>query len=566
MQRMRRSFLPKDLLINSWIDLAPYFEFLEQETIETSKSLVKWLSCRSELFSVYEEELAWRYIRTNCNTKDEALFESYNDFISETQTKVESFSNKLDKKLIASPAWSNLNDEKYQLLLRSVKTGIDLFREENVMIKADLQQKINEYGQIVADMSIEHQGEIYTMPSAGNFLLDTDPRLRKEIFEKMTNRSLEDKDRLDNLLTELIHLRHQLALNAGFENYRDYKYVELERFDYGVKEVHHFHRAIELEVKPLVEEIHRERLAALNYDKLRPYDLKVDKHLLPALEPFSTSDELIEKSIEVFTRIEPQFGSYLKTMQDLKYLDLDSRLSKAPGGFNYPLFESNVPFIFMNATGNLRDLETMMHEGGHAIHSFLSAHLEWVDFKQTPTEVAELASMSMELMSMDYWDTFFTPEELLRARRSQLEGVLEVLPWVATVDAFQDWLYTNPYHSLAERRLAWRKIAQRFGSSVVDWSDYEEVYSYRWQSQLHIFEVPFYYIEYAMAQLGAIGVWRNFKMDKSKAVNQYTEALTAGFTRSIPGLYELAGVKFDFSTDYIRELMNFVNSELNRLK
>ncbi len=565
MKKTPRTFLPSDLSIHTWEDIAPYFDALEQRSLATKADIETWLAQRSELFSAYDEELAWRYIRMNCNTNNEELFHGFNQFIANTQAKVETYSNRLDKKLHDSPAYELFPEEKYQLMFRSIRTGIELFREENVEIKADLQQQINEYGLISSNMSVEHDGETYTMQAAGNFLQNTDRSLRQVIFEKMGKRRLEDKERLDVLLDDLLAKRHRLALNAGFDNYRDFKYVEMERFDYGVDDVHRFHEAIEQEVKPLVEEIHRKRLAQLEYDRLRPYDLKVDPSMLPPLQPFITGSELLEKSIRVFHRIKPEFGEFLDTMRRMEYLDLESRLGKAPGGFNYPLYESNVPFIYMNATGNLRDLETLMHEGGHAIHSFLSAPLDLVDFKQTPTEVAELASMSMELMSMDYWDEFFNPSDWIRAKRSQLEGVLDVLPWVATIDAFQDWLYTHPGHSHNERKEAWTHIAARFGSSLVDWSGYEDIAAYRWQAQLHIYEVPFYYIEYAMAQLGAIGVWRNFESDKNSAIEAYTRALSAGYTRNIPALYELAGVRFDFSASYIRELMQFVQKELSKL-
>ena len=251
-------------------------------------------------------------------------------------------------------------------------------------------------------------------------------------------------------------------------------------------------------------------------------------------------------------------------MQERGFLDLDSRKGKAPGGYNYPLYESNIPFIFMNATGNVRDLTTMVHEGGHAIHSFLSKDLELVYFKELTSEIAELASMSMELISMEHWDIFFdNKEELKRAKLEQIRGLITVLPWIATVDKFQHWIYTHPTHSVPDRIENWNKIARKFSSKIIDYETCEWYFTNSWQKQLHIFEVPFYYIEYGFAQLGAIAIWRNYKLNPEKTLNQYENALKLGYSVPISQVYETAGIKFDFSEKYIGELMEFVKKELN---
>jgi oligoendopeptidase F len=253
-------------------------------------------------------------------------------------------------------------------------------------------------------------------------------------------------------------------------------------------------------------------------------------------------------------------------MKEMGHLDLDSRIGKAPGGFNYPLYEIGVPFIYMNAAGTLRDLVTMVHEGGHAIHSFLTRDLELTEFKSVPSEVAELASMGMELISMDFWDEFFTNEDdLKRAQKEQLEKVISTLPWVAAIDKFQHWIYENPNHTEKERYDKWKEIMNTFGSAVVDWSGFEDVRSNLWQKQLHLFEVPFYYIEYGMAQLGAIALWRNYKQNPEKTIKQYKEALKLGYTKSIGEIYKTAGIEFNFTRNYVRELMHFVSDELKKL-
>jgi oligoendopeptidase F len=340
----------------------------------------------------------------------------------------------------------------------------------------------------------------------------------------------------------------------------------LGRFDYTVQDCFDFHKAIETETLPILDDFAKARKESLKVDSLRPWDKAVDPELRPPLKPFGSGEELTEKTIEVFRRLDPYLGDCLAIMRQMGHLDLESRKGKAPGGYNYPLAEIGVPFIFMNATSTLRDMVTIMHEGGHAIHNFLTRELELNDFKSTPSEVAELASMSMELLSMDHWDVFFEDEaELKRARREHLEDIIETLPWVATIDQFQHWIYEHPTHSLEERRAAWNEIFGRFSDRVTDWSGLEKERDYLWQKQLHLYEVPFYYIEYGMAQLGAIAVWRNFRRNREEGLAGYRRALALGYMKSIPEVYAAAGIRFDFSREYIRELMDFVREELDDL-
>jgi oligoendopeptidase F len=367
------------------------------------------------------------------------------------------------------------------------------------------------------------------------------------------------------LFNKLIALRNQVALNAGFENYRDYMFAALGRFDYAPEDCFAFHAAIQQEVVPLIKQFNEKRTKELGY-QLRPWDLEVDTQNREALEPFTSGSDLLDKTVKCFRKVDDYFAWCIETMDNMQRLDLESRKGKAPGGYNYPMAETSVPFIFMNAASSTRDVETMVHEGGHAVHSFLSKDLELAAFKNCPSEVAELASMSMELISYDGQDEFYrTPEELKRAKEEHLEGIIKVLPWIATIDKFQHWIYTHPKHTADERKLYWIELSKEFGTGMVDWSGYEQVQSYTWQKQLHLFEVPFYYIEYGMAQLGALGVWRNFLTDKSKAVKQYKEALSLGYTKPIGEIYKTAGVEFNFSDTYIKSLMEFVKAELNKL-
>jgi len=564
--KLKRNFIKEDIIIKSKEDIIPYLEDLKNRTVNSVEDLKKWWADRSETNAFLEEDAAWRYIKMSCNTADEKLAESFNFFVKEIEPVVSEYSDILDKKLINSEFFDKLDKKKYEVAKKKIKRSIELFRKENIDLFSELQQKEREFGTISGAMTVEYNGEEMTLQKAGNYLKDTNREVRKEIFELIHKRRFQDNEKLDALLSELIQKRHKVAQNADFDNYRDFMHSALKRFDYSIDDCISFHNSIKSEVLPIIDKINEHRKSKLGYDVLKPYDTSVDVDLKPALKPFKDGDELIDKAIEVFTKVRPQYGEYLKIMKENSFLDLNSRKGKSPGGYNYPLYESNIPFIFMNATGNQRDLETMMHEGGHAIHSFLSSNLELVDFKELPSEVAELASMSMELISSEYWNVFYADnEELKRAKRNHLEGVLSVLPWIATVDKFQHQLYLNPDHNGEDRKEIWNTIAKEFGSSVVDWTGYEHYYSVLWQRQMHIFEVPFYYIEYGIAQLGAIAIWRNFKNNPQKALDDYENALKLGYSVSIPEIYKTAGIEFNFSKKYISELMDFVNSELKKL-
>ena len=423
-----------------------------------------------------------------------------------------------------------------------------------------------EYGSISAEMVIEWEGSRLTLPKANVILKDTDRQKREKVFRLINNRRLEDSANLNQLYTELIRLRHQVAQNSGFDNYRDYKFVDLCRFDYNAEHCRAFHKSIASGTIPLLRKFDEERKKKLGLKELRPWDSQVDISGKPGLKPYNDDKDLIRKSILCFSEIDPYFGQCLDVMARMGHLDLDSREGKAPGGFNYPLYEIGVPFIFMNSAGTLRDMVTMMHEGGHAVHSFLSRDLEITSYKDLPSEVAELASMSMELITMEHWGVFFDDEEdYRRARLEQLRQIIETLPWIAQIDKFQHWIYENPEHSVEERELQWVSLMDEFGSPLLDWSGLEKEKRNLWQKQLHLFEVPFYYIEYGMAQLGAVAVWRNYIRDSKKAIADLRKALSLGYTRPIGEIYKAAGISFDFSSGYVDELMHFVGSEIEKL-
>ena len=565
--KLKRSYIPDQLLINNWGSIRNFFEDLEKRNIDQVKELEKWLVDRSELEAVLEEELAWRYIKMNCDTEDEKLAEKFNFFVTYIEPEISKYTDILNRKFLQAKSFPKLDENKYFVMARAIKKRIEMFREENVPIIAELQKMEQEYGVISSKMTIHYEDKELTLQQAANYLKEVKPDVRKEVYELISGRRNIEINKFDDLLSKLIEKRHQVAKNAGYKNYKEYKFEDLGRFDYSPEDCEKFHDSIKITVLPLVENIHLNRKNKLNYRNLKPFDLDVDIDLKPPLKPFKTSKELVRKTIDCFKEINGNFAKFITTMQAEGYLDLESRKGKAPGGFNYPLYESNIPFIFMNATGNIRDVETMVHEGGHAIHSFLSSGLELVDFKSLPSEVAELASMSMELISMEHWDHFFNNvTDLKRAKLSQLEGIINVLPWIAKLDKFQNWLYENPDHNHEERKLKWKEIATDFGSSIIDWNGYEKNFDFQWQKQLHIFEVPFYYIEYGIAQLGSIAIWRNYKLNPEKTIENYMNALSLGYSTTIPEIYEKAGIEFNFSEEYVRELMIFVTNEINELR
>ncbi len=565
-EKLKRHFIPNDFKLTDWASLEPYLKNLLEREINSREDLEHWMKDSSELEAVISEDACWRQIKMTCDTENKALEESFTFFVIEIQPHIQPYADKLNKKLIESPFTSALDHKRYFTYLRSVKKNIELFRENNIPLQSELSVLAQQYGVISGKMTVEVNGQEYTLQQASKFLESHDRSLREKVYFKIQERRLKDKDALNEMYSQLIEKRHQVALNAGFKNYRDYKFVEMGRFDYSKEDCFKFHEAVKQHVLPLVDLIYQNKRKKLNLDTLRPWDTEAEPDGTTPLNPFKNSDDLIEKSINCFHQLRPFFGECLKKMKAIGHLDLESRKGKAPGGYNCPLAESGAPFIFMNAAGQMHDVTTMVHEGGHAVHSFLAHPLELSSFKEYPMEIAEVASMAMELFTMDYWNTFFTnDEELQRAKEHQLERVITIFPWIAIIDKFQHWVYENPTQPLAERSDKWMEILNEFSSSAIDWSGLDEYRRVAWQRQLHLFEVPFYYIEYGIAQLGAIGMWKQFKENKEMALDNYTTALSLGGTRTLPELYESAGLKFDLSAEHIESLMLFVQKELEKI-
>ena len=561
-----RDYLPEKIEVSDWQVVESYFHELLSRKIQSVEELKIWLRNRSEIEAFLQEELGWRYIRMSCDTANEEYSTAFNFFVGEIQPKIAPLSHQLDQFLLSNAFLSQLNGRPYEILLRQVKKRVEIFRETNVPLFAELQQKEQEFSSISGAMSIDWEGQEITLQQASNFLEQDDRNKREQVYKKIMARRAMDANRLDDLMNDLLRSRNEIAANADFKDFRDFMFASLGRFDYDANDCIQFHEAVEKFLVPINERIDAHHRKELNLDVLKPWDVSAAVKGKIPLQPFSSTEDAMTKTIACFHEIDPFLGSCMSQMKKANRIDLDSRKGKAPGGYNYPLYETGLPFIFMNSTNSLRDMVTLVHEGGHAVQSIVDRPLELVDFKNLPSEIAELASMSMELISMEHWHHYFeTEQELKMAKRKHLEDVLKGLPWIACVDAFQHWIYTNPNHSVEERTDAWSKTYERFASKSVDWSGVESVKKLLWQKQLHIYEVPFYYIEYGFAQLGAIAMWRNYRLNPSQTINQYLDALKMGYTASIAEVYERAGVRFDFSEDYIRELAGFVNEEWEKL-
>ena len=565
-KKLPRHFLPADFAITNWQGLEPWFKNLDERIINSLADLEQWLKDASELEAVISEDACWRQIKMTCDTENKELEESFTFFMMEIQPMIQPYSDKLNKKLVDCPFTKDLDQQKYFTYLRNVKKNIELFREANIPLQAELSVMQQQFGVISGKMTVEVNGQEYTLQQAAKFLEDSDRGLRELVYRKINERRLQDKKELNDLFSSLLQKRHQVATNTGFENFRDYRFVELGRFDYSKEDCYQFHEAVKLHVMPLVNQIYETKKKKLGLDTLRPWDVEAEPAGIQPLRPFTNGEELTEKTITCFDEMKPFFGDCLRKMKSMGHLDLESRKGKAPGGYNCPLAESGAPFIFMNAAGQLDDVTTMVHEGGHAIHSFLAHELALTGFKEYPMEIAEVASMSMELFSMNHWQVFFdNKEELTRAKEQQLERVITIFPWIATIDKFQHWVYENPNHTEEERAAKWFSILEEFSSPVIDFTGLEEYRRFGWQRQLHLYEVPFYYIEYGIAQLGAIGLWQQYKQNPANAINNYITALQLGGTKTLPELFVAAGLKFDLSPGHISQLMQFVKKELDAL-
>jgi oligoendopeptidase F len=561
-----RRFVPTQFDAGDWAQVAPLFDQLEARAPQcnTAADLERWLLDWSELRAALDEESAKREIAMTCHTDNPEAEQAYLHFIEKIDPQLKPRHFKLEQVYIAHPQRAALHRERYQVLDRDTQVHVELFRPENVPLETEEARLGQQYQKLAGSLTVRFRDEEKTLAQMGRYLEEPDRAVRQEAWELAANRRLQEAEKFDGLYDQLIQFRRQIARNAGFADYRDYAFRRLGRFDYSPGDCVRFHEAVEREIVPVVRELQAERRRRLKLDPLRPWDLAVDPLNRPPLRPFAQVDQLVSCTQHIFDRLDPALAGGFRRMRDLRLLDLANRKGKAPGGYQATLAEARVPFIFMNAVGVQRDVETILHEAGHAFHALAAREEDLHPYRSAPIEFCEVASMSMELLGNEFIEEFYPPAEAGRARRTHLEGIVNIFPWIAAVDAFQHWIYTHPDHTRDERSAAWLELMDRFGGDV-DWTGYEAARARLWHRQLHIYLYPFYYVEYGIAQLGALQVWAGSKRDKAGALKHYQQALALGGSRPLPELFAAAGCRFEFDAEAIRPLVQLVRGELAKL-
>jgi oligoendopeptidase F len=560
-----RRFVPASANIGDWAQIEPLFKQLQDRPIHAVGDLEQWLVDCSELAAAISEERTRRYIAMTVQTDDPAREAAYQEFIEQIDPKVKPYWHSLEVNYLHNPFRASLATDRYAVLDRIVENNVALFRQQNIPLETQDTLLMKDYQKTTGAMTIVYRGEELTLQHASKFLEEPARAIRQEVWELVARRRLQDQETLEGLYDQMVALRTQIAGNAGFPNYRDYIFKRRRRFDYTPEDCFQFHEGVERAVVPLVRKILEDRRRTLSVDPLRPWDTLVDPKGRPPLRPFSKIDDLTVGIEEVFRRVDPALGAQFRFMWEEKLLDLDSRKGKAPGGYQSTLHERRWPFIFDNAVGRDDDVRTMLHEGGHAFHQLAAREQPLIHYRNAPLEFAEVASMGMELLAAPHLDVFYkTREDYARSYRATLEDAVSILPWVATIDAFQHWVYTHPGHTRAQRTQAWLEVFRRF-SSVVDWSGYDEALAYAWHRQLHLFLAPFYYIEYGIAETGALQIWTRSRTNHREAVERYWQALALGGSKPLPRLFDAAGAQFRFDYDTLAPLMDAIATELDRI-
>lgn len=561
-----RRFVPADIDLGNWDQLAPLFDKLDARapSCQSVKDLEDWLLDWNELSAALDEESSRRYIAMTCHTDSPEAEKAYLHFVEQIEPQLKPRQFKLDKVYLDHPFRAHLPQPRYQVFDRNTRVAVELFREENVALETEEARLGQQYQKLTGSLTVQFKGEEKTLVQMGRYLEEPDRALRNEAWELVANRRLQEVEKIESIFENQLKVRDQIAKNAGFVNYRDYTFRRLCRFDYTPADCEAFHMAVEHEVMPLLRELQAARRQQLGVEQLRPWDTAVDPLNRAPLRPFDGVDQMVARTQKIFDRIDAGLAGGFRQMRDHNLLDLANRKGKAPGGYQSTLAESRMPFIFMNAVGLQRDVETMLHEAGHAFHTLATREESIYAYRHAPIEFCEVASMSMELLGNEFLEEFYSDTDANRARRTHLEGIITIFAWIATIDAFQHWIYTHPGHTRAERTAAWVALMDRFGGSV-DWTGHEQARANLWHRQLHIFLHPFYYIEYGIAQLGALQVWANSHKDKAGALAAYQAGLALGGSRPLPELFKAAGCQFEFNAGTFKPLVNLIRTELAKL-
>ena len=555
---------PDDLADASWLEIAAYYDALAADapTPETARG---WLRQWSLLEELVNEASSNALIAYTGNTADSAAEARYLRFVTEIQPNVEARQTGLATLLIAT----GIADADLAILLREFRTSVSIFRDANVARFAQIEELSAAYQKLAGGLSVEIDGRTLTIPQLQPLLESDDRAARERAFRAGADAYLAHRDEMSTLFERMLELRQAVAHESGFADFQAYSFAAKHRYDYTAVDVAGFHDAVADVVSPAAARVHAYRRERLGVDSVRPWDLAVDPDGLAPLRPFRDAAEFVATSGRIFSTLDAELGSRFADMARDGLLDLESRQNKAPGGYCTTLHHRKQPFVFMNAVGVSDDVTTLVHEAGHCFHAYLASHQELIWQRGTGSEAAELASMSMELLAAPHFALpvgYYTPDQARRAQAAHLEDVLLALPHIASVDAFQRWIYTSGEgHDRDARDAAWLAIRSRFEQGV-DWSGLERERTARWYRQLHIFELPFYYIEYGIAQLGALQIWKRSLTDPEGALAGYKAALRLGGTRSLPDLYAAAGTRLIFDADGMRELVGLVEDRLETLR
>ncbi len=561
----QRSFSPSGLLDLTWLQIEPAAQDLIHTPIH-SGNIAGWLLDWSDLSRAVSEAFQRRYVGSTVDTVDPIAQQRYNAYLDDILPNWKDAEQKLKQKLLAS----GLQVPGMEIPLRNMRCEAEIFREANLPLLGEEFKLGNEYDQIIGAQTVSWEGKEVTLMQLQPVFLEADRAKRERAWRLSAERRLQDRTALNDLWTRLMDVRQQIPAHADLPDYRAYKWQEMLRFDYTPQDCASFHHAIEEVVVPAASRIYEKRRQKLGLPSLRPWDLDVDLYGAEPIKPYQDTQELIDKTGVIFQQIDPQLGEYYAIMRREGLLDLENRKGKAPGGYctNYDLVRR--PFIFMNGVGIHEDVLTLLHEGGHAFHVFETASLPYHSQLQVTMEFGEVASTSMELLGSPYLTKdrggFYSQKDAARARLAHLESYLLFWPYMAVVDAFQHWAYENHVSASdpANCEKKYLELWQRFMPGV-DWSGLEDSLCTRWQRQGHIFQVPFYYVEYGLAQLGALQVWRNALRNQAKAVADYRTALALGGTVSIPQMFAAAGAKFAFDTATLQEAVKLIESTLRDL-
>ena len=567
---MGSGFITEDFDATQWENIEPYAHDLLNRELSCSgclETLIKDCSTLSEHISEAGTLLS---IAMTCDTESEAKRQAYLDFIENAQPKLSEFGDAFNRRLAGHSAVSDL-PPRYDLMIKCIRTDIETFREENIALQIEEAKLETEHSTITGAMTVEFEGEEKTFPQMALYFESTDRGIREAAWRAVMERMSSDTERLSEIYDKLIRIRHRIAVNAGFNDYRSYIFEAKHRYDYSMEDCLEFHDSIERVCVPMMHEIQERRREALGVATLRPWDVSeksgggVDIHGRPPLRPFEDVEGLIKGCSNVFHDMSPELGGMFDMLREKESLDLESRKGKAPGGYQANLEKTRIPFIFMNAAGTHDNLSTMLHEAGHAFHSCYSSDLDLIGERNPPLEFAEVASMSMELMSQPQWSVFYSDEESRRAKLDDLEKIVCFLPWMATIDAFQHWVYANPEHTHEDRSKHWMELRQRFGPRT-DWSGFEGLKETSWQSQLHLFQVPFYYIEYGIAQLGALQMWQYHRRDAEDGLARYARAMRLGNTKPLPELFGAAGLDLGFDKEHVASLIGELSEAMAEIR